>query len=75
MIQPENDDTEGGVERRSRQIDRRAYSVEETARALGICPNSVRAAILKKEIPHVRIGRRLLVPVEALEQLLDVQRP
>jgi excisionase family DNA binding protein len=49
-----------------------AYTVEEVATLLGIGRSSAYAAIHTGEIPSVRIGRRFLVPVAALNRLLDV---
>jgi excisionase family DNA binding protein len=45
-------------------------SVQEAARILSVCKNSLYAAIERNEIPVVRIGRRILVPRIAIEQLL-----
>lgn len=45
-------------------------TVAEAARLLRICPNSVRAAIQRGEIPCLRIGRRILIPRAALDALL-----
>jgi excisionase family DNA binding protein len=44
-------------------------TVEEVARFLGISKASVYEALRKGEIPHARIGRRLLVLRKDLEAL------
>lgn len=45
-------------------------SVPEAARRLGIGKNLAYEAIQRGEIPSIRVGHRLLVPVAALEQLM-----
>ena len=46
-------------------------SVAECARLLGLSKNSTLDAVHRGEIPHVRIGRRVLVPRRALEEMLE----
>lgn len=46
-------------------------SVAEAGRRLGIGRNLTYEGIRRGEIPVIRIGRRLLVPVKALQRLLD----
>lgn len=48
---------------------RYALSVIEVARALGVSPNTIRMLINAGKLPHIRAGRRVLVPVSALEHL------
>jgi len=43
----------------------------DTGRQLGISKNTAYEAAKRGEIPTVRIGRRLLVPIAALERLLN----
>ena len=45
-------------------------NVAETARFLRLGRNAAYEAIRRREIPSIRIGRRLLVPRQALERLL-----
>ncbi len=45
-------------------------TVDEAARILQISRPSAFRGIKSGEIPHIRIGRRILVPVVALEKLL-----
>ena len=48
-------------------------SVPEAGRRyFGICRNSAYVAAKRGDIPTIRIGRRLRVPVIALEKMLDV---
>ena len=49
---------------------RQTLTVEEAAQVLGIGRNSTYEAIKRGEIPALRLGRRLVVPRQALEQLL-----
>ena len=49
---------------------RQTLSVEEVAEVLGIGRNSAYEAIRRGEIPALRLGRRLVVPRQALERLL-----
>jgi excisionase family DNA binding protein len=49
-------------------------SVAETAKPLGISGNLCYDLVRRREIPALRLGRRLLVPRKALEDLLVVQR-
>ncbi len=58
--------------RRSKFIkrDRMAISVAECAQLLGIGRNSAYEAIHRGEIPAIRIGKRYIVPLAALEDLL-----
>lgn len=49
---------------------RLAYNTEEAARALGLSPRTVRTMIARDELRVVRVGRRVLIPAEALRELL-----
>lgn len=48
-------------------------SVPEAARLLGLGRNSVYEAVRRGEVPAVRVGRRLVVPIRALEEWLESQ--
>jgi excisionase family DNA binding protein len=50
--------------------ERLTMTVEEAAAALGISRAFAYEAVTRNEIPHVRIGRRILVPRAALERML-----
>jgi excisionase family DNA binding protein len=58
--------------RRSAQR-RMTLTVEETAKRLGIGRNQAYEAIHRGEIPHIRIGRRLLVPEAALDRMVGAE--
>jgi excisionase family DNA binding protein len=50
-------------------------SVVEAARRLGIGRNSAYAAIERGELPVIKIGKLLRVPVRPLERMLDAAIP
>jgi len=49
------------------------YQVEEAAELLGIGRNHCYEAAKRGDIPAIRIGRRILIPRAALDQLLAGQ--
>lgn len=49
----------------------RTISVEEAGRQLGISRNSAYEAARRGEIPVIRIGRLMRVPIVPFERLLD----
>ena len=51
--------------------DRRTISVPQAGAQLGLGKNASYAAVKRGEIPVVKIGRRLLVPREAVDRLLE----
>jgi len=51
------------------------YTVDEAAEILKISRPSAYQGIERNEIPHIRIGRRILVPRVALERLLNEATP
>jgi excisionase family DNA binding protein len=54
-------------------VPRQALKLDEVGKRLGVSRGSVYAAARRGEIPTIRIGRLLLVPVPALDRMLDVQ--
>ena len=46
-------------------------TVTEAACRLGIGRNSAYEAVRRGEIPTIRIGKRILVPISALDRLLE----
>ena len=50
--------------------ERQTYTVEQAAELLGIGRNTAYEAVRRREIPTIKIGRRLLVPRAALERML-----
>ena len=51
-------------------MERATYTIEEVAEILGIGRSSAYQAARSREIPTIRIGKRLLVPRIALERML-----
>lgn len=54
----------------SSSAERLTMSVEEVARALGISRAFAYEAVHRGDIPHIKIGRRMLVPRAALARVL-----
>jgi excisionase family DNA binding protein len=52
------------------QTGRKTISVEEAGRRLGVSRNLAYEAAKRGEIPTIKIGRRLLVPLASFERLL-----
>lgn len=50
---------------------RLTLTVEEAAVVLGISRGLAYDLVRRGEIPHLRLGRRLVVPVRAIEALLE----
>jgi len=50
--------------------EKATFSVEETARYLGVARTTAWAAVWRGQLPTIRIGRRRLVPKVALEKML-----
>ena len=53
------------------EIKPKAISVQEAGRLLGISKNSAYTAAQDGVIPTIRIGRRLVVPMAALDKMLS----
>ena len=56
-------------------IERRTLTVEEAGEILGICRNTAYSLAASGQLPTIRLGRRLLVPRQALERMLDGASP
>jgi excisionase family DNA binding protein len=50
--------------------DRLVWSVEEAGRLLGVSRAHAYELVARGELPHLRLGRRLVVPKSAIETLL-----
>ena len=55
--------------------DRQVYTVEEAGKVLGLSRASSYQAAARGDIPTIKIGRRLLVPIKGLELLLEQGSP
>lgn len=56
-------------------VQRKAFSIREVAAILGISPATVRSEIFRGKLPSFRVGKRVLVPAAALEDLLRCAAP
>jgi excisionase family DNA binding protein len=52
-------------------LKRHAFSVGEVASQYGVSKGLVRLEIARGRLRSVRVGRRLLIPTRAIEQLLN----
>ncbi len=48
-----------------------AYSLTEAAELLGVSRSTLHRAVRAGAVPHVRIGRRIVIPAKALEDWLS----
>lgn len=53
------------------EITRKTVTVVEAAALLGVSRNTAYQAVRDGTVPSIRVGRRILVPVHALDQLLS----
>jgi excisionase family DNA binding protein len=60
--------------RGERDFQRATYTNAEAAKKLGIGKNSAYEAAKRGDIPVVKVGKRLLVPMVALERMLTELR-
>ncbi len=52
-------------------MDKRTLTVTEAAQCLGLGRNTTYDLISKGKLPSVRLGRRILIPKDALDRLLS----
>jgi excisionase family DNA binding protein len=55
--------------------ERAALTVTEVALQVGMHRNSILAAIRRGEIPSIRIGKRIRIPKQHMERLLEGSLP
>ena len=53
--------------------DRLTLTVEEAADLLGISRAFAYDLVARKRLPSLKLGRRLIIPRQALDRLLDVE--
>lgn len=51
--------------------ERLTYDVGTAAKLLGLSRNSAYQACLTGQIPHLKIGKRILIPKVSLERMLE----
>jgi len=54
-------------------VTRAAFSVQETAALLGICPSSVYRALKRGDLEGVTLGGRRLIPARCIDKLLSAK--
>lgn len=52
------------------ELEARAFSVTSLAEAWGLHPQTIRKLINARELEHVRIGRRIVIPASAAAKYL-----
>ncbi len=65
-----NASAEIAVARHPHPEQRRTLTVEEFAKLAGIHRGGAYEGVRRGTIPHVRIGRRILIPTDALDRML-----
>ena len=60
------------MQRSPQTIERLTIPVPEAARRLGIGRNAAYDAIRRGELPAIKVGRRILVPLAALYRKLQI---
>ena len=53
------------------EIEKRTVTVKIAAVILGIGRTSAFEAVRRGDIPHIRIGKRILIPIAALDKMLE----
>jgi excisionase family DNA binding protein len=51
--------------------ERRTYSVDEAARVLGISRSLAYECVKTGQIPSIRFGTRIVIPVRVVDDLVD----
>lgn len=54
-----------------RDLSPKLLSITEAARLLGLRPPTIRRYVAVRKISSVRIGRRVLIPTEAIDRLIS----
>jgi excisionase family DNA binding protein len=55
------------------KTEKLTISVETAGQLLGLSRNSAYQGIKRNEIPHIKIGKRILIPKRAIEKMLEGQ--
>ena len=54
-------------------VGRTTINVEELALLYGVSTDSIYDAIRRGEVPHVRVGRRVLIPASPIRRSLGIE--
>jgi excisionase family DNA binding protein len=57
--------------KKNENIERLTYSILEAAAAIGVSGKTLQGYIRSGALPHVRIGTRVLIEVEALKRFIE----
>jgi excisionase family DNA binding protein len=55
-----------------KEMEKLAYNMKEVAEVLGISKSLAYEMAKKGELPIIRMGNRILVPIKRLEEMFDV---
>lgn len=58
----------------SSNVKKLGYSVKEAVYASGLGRNSILKAVHSNQLKHLRFNRRIIIPVQALEQFLNGEK-
>ena len=56
---------------RARQLERKAYSVQDVADMLGVSVDIVYRLVKRDDLPHKKLGGRIVVPTPLFEAWLE----
>ena len=59
------------MEKQDRNIEKLAFSVAETARALGVSSRTIHDHVKNGSIAHFRMGTRVLIPSDELKAFIE----
>ena len=59
------------MKEKNQNVERLSYSVSEAAQAVGVSARTLNGFIKDGSLPHVRIGKRILIEIEALKRFIE----
>jgi excisionase family DNA binding protein len=65
--------SEGLEVKEAKLVDKAYFSVKEFKDRLGVSSNLIYEQLRKGALPSVRLGGRILIPVDALQQMMERQ--
>jgi len=54
-------------------VDKKTLSIQELSEVLNIGRTTAYEAVRSGQVPSVKVGRRLLIPIAALDRFLDAE--
>jgi excisionase family DNA binding protein len=67
---PDRPSVEPREPQRKQDLEKKSYSLRESARLLGLSECTIRQYVAKNKIDHFRFGRRILIPATSLENIM-----